>query len=492
MTFTNNIIQKISDRGLTMIIKKFTAIFLILLAILVSSVFAEENTPIVLNDQRNYFINSNATRVKASPLENAKSLGALSLNDQVRVVNPTIIYNQMMVEIIIIKTFDEIKKADKYFLPISSLSEKYIDYKEFTGRYFVVVNIATEILRVYERKCQDNSCPHKMIMETEVVVGEDVDHPKEEKGKGRSVLGSYRITGWSKFYQDPEGHYPAWYRDGYPSVPSPDSSWRNWFSSEVMPLDVEGKPHGVMRGAFGWYTAFVEPNPYGQWTHGTLGWGSDKDKYIKKVKKPLINIVSDPRSSGCTRNNNEAIAFLRKILPVGSPIIKIYAKEEILDSELSRYKDGKKNWNYILTKTKDHSIDKDDVLKSLSISWSDVVALKDLNNPEGQILLDPKNPLNQILEIGQYQIDSHPDVIAYTPGEKLNKFSRKIGRTGNVYGIKEGDMYGVFYVDIGMLSNYKHPSAIVEASGFEDEMTPPWMKLSNTNGTNLDGTLSEK
>lgn len=432
----------------------------------------------VFTEQATYFISSNSVRVRSAPDSTGKVLGELSLNDKVKIINPTLI-NQKFIEVSIVLTYDPIVKSEKYFISAEFLSPKKIDYKEFIGKYYVVVNVASETIRLYERVCADNSCPSKMLMESEVVVGEDVDHPKEEKGKGRSILGSYRVTGWSKFYQDPEGHYPAWYRDGYPTTPEADASWNDWFSRKVMPEDLEGKRHGTMRGAFGWYTAFVAPEPFGQWTHGTLGWGSDKDKFIKRVKKPLINVVSDPRSSGCTRNNNEAIAFIRNMIDVGAPIIKVYAKEEILDPTYSNYPQATTNWDYVLTKTRSHSLDRAQVLKEIGLNDNDLNAFWEAKRAGGELILDPKNPLNQVIEVGTYERDTHPDAIEYTPGEKLSKFKRKIGRKGNVYGIKSTNMFGTFYVDAGMLEGYAHPTEIVEVSGFSDEVTPSWMALSN-------------
>lgn len=437
------------------------------------------NINVFADDQVKYFISSNSVRVKSTPEATGKNLGELSLNDEVRIVNPEIIYNQKYVEIIILLTYDPIIKSEKYFINKDYLSSKIIDYKEFVGKYFVVVNVASERIRLYERVCNDNLCPNKMLMESEIVVGEDVNHPKEEKGKGRSILGSYRLTGWSKFYQDPEGHYPAWYRDGYPEPPSPEASWHAWFSNKVMPPNAEGKHHGIMRGAFGWYTAFAAPEPFGQWTHGTLGWGSDKDKFIKKVKKTLINVVSNPRSSGCTRNNNEAIAFLRRMIDVGTPLIKVYAAEEIFDPTLSNYPKNTEEWKYILTKSRSHLVDRAEVVKSLAVSESDVDVYWEAKKSGAEIIIDPKSPLNQILEVGSYEIDTHPDAIAYSPGEDLSKFKRKLGRSGNVYGIKSSDMHGVFYVDTGMLKDYGHPTSVLEVSGFSDEVTPAWMNFNN-------------
>ncbi len=466
---------------------KNTNLYLFLSLLLNCNIYAQDATPtpapsiptVVLDETTTYWINNTVIRVRPEPSLNSKSLGELYLNDQVKVINPSVIYDNKFVEIKIVKTTSKINSSEKYFVAVEFLAPKKVDFKEFTSNTFVVVNVATETLRVYERQCGDNSCPHKMIFETEVVVGEDVDHPAAEKGKGRSVLGSYRIVGWSKFYQDGEGHYPAWYRDGYPLPPAPSASWRDWFSKEFMPKDEKGKRHGEMRGAFGWYTAFVEPEAFNQWTHGTLGWGSDKDTFIKRVKKPLINVVSNPRSSGCTRNNNEAIAYLRKLTQNGTPIVKIYAKEEVLDPTYSSYPEQEKSWDYVLTTNRNHAVDKNEVLTNLKINEDELKAFWDAKKSGGELILAPNSSLNQILEVGTYTMDVHPDAISYTDGEKLGRIERAVGRKGNVYGVKSKNMFGTFYVDAGLLKDYQHPTETLEVSGFADEITPSWMNISN-------------
>ncbi len=448
-----------------------------------SAIHAQElgSEPVVLTTSANeFFVALNGLRVRSTPEDAGKTMGVLSLNEKVRVVSPELI-NGKYVQIEIIATANKIISAERYYVVQEYLSAKVIDYKEFVGKYFVVVNVATETLRLYERQCLDNSCPSKMVMETEVVVGEDRDHPAAEKGKGRSIVGSYRVTGWAKFYQDGGGHYPAWYKDGYPMPPEiGDNNWNDWFKKKYMPEDANGEKHGAMRGAFGWYTAFVAPGSFGQWTHGTIGWGENKDEFIQQTKKFVANVVSNPRSSGCTRNNNEAIAFIREMIDTGTPIIKIYAKEELLDKKLSDYTEETKPWQYILTKKAGERSGRANVLKSLGVTGTEADMFWSAKRAGSDMIIDPASALNQILEVGTYDVDVMPTVIKYTPGEDMGKIKRSIGRKGNVYGVKSKDMSsGVFYVDAGVLSDYHHPKAILEVSGFEDEETPPWMDSKN-------------
>lgn len=435
--------------------------------------------------QKIYFIKPRSVNVRSAPSAKASSLGVVWMNDQVRIVDSATTYEGGFVQIEIVNSASKITPAEKYFIAKEYLSEKKIDYKEFEGKLFAVINVATETVRVYERQCADNSCAHKMVMEAEVVVGEDIELSKTEKGKGRSILGSFRVTGWTKYYEDAGGHYPSWYKDGYPAVPAPGDSGRGWFDKDVMPKDANGKTEGSMRGAFGWYAMFLGPEAYGQWTHGTIGWGQDKDKYVARTKKPIINLVSNPRSSGCTRLTNETIAYLRQMLPTGTPVIKIYAKEALLDSTLAAYTNQSPvNWKYALTKDKQLKADYEEVKASLKISEEDMNKFFALRNElltskdkkrkaEIETILSQK-PFSQLLEIGEYSVDNKPDVIEYTPGEKMSKFGRKIGKKGNVYGMKSEEMQGTFYVDAGMLENYTHPVKL-ETGGFADEITPPWM-----------------
>lgn len=391
-----------------------------------------------------YYVNTNGLNVRASD-DNGRVLGLLARNDAVKVIASSDALKNDYVEVEIVETESEIASADKYFVSLKYLETEKFSYKKFTGKYFVIQNVATEKLRVYERICADNTCPNKMIMETNMVVGE------QNKGREEMTwLGSFRITGWSKFHEDGKGQYPRWFDPSYPEIPGPGKGFTSWFKNKHMP-EVDGEKPGVMRGAFGWYTALVGPNAFAQWTHGTIGWGADKDKFILNAKKFVPNLVTAPRSHGCSRTDNEAIGFLREHLPVGTPIIKIYAIEDIADKALSNYTTQKGRFDYILTKDKNLSPGRETVLKTL-VSSADVI------------------------EEGTYFFDQTPDVQEYTPGEDLRRFERKIGNKGNIYGVESTNMFGVFYIDLGLVSGYQHPQGL-EVGGYDDELVPDFMNL---------------
>jgi L,D-transpeptidase catalytic domain len=401
-----------------------------------------------LEAQATYSIGLRSVKVRATADDAAPGIATLGLNDKVKLVDGTVV-NGKYVQITISKRYNDLTtlaKSEKYFIERSVLSAKPVEYTRFA-----VVNVASETLRLYERSCLQGVCSNKMVLETEVVVGEDVDHPADQPGKGRSALGSYRIASWIKFYEDGNGHYPAWYNESYPALPKVGNNGLGWTSKKVMPKDEKGEVHGAMRGAFGWYAAKVGPNAYNQWTHGTIGWGADKDAMVKRTKSPIVNIFSDPRSSGCTRNNNEAIAAIRNFLRVGDPIIKIYSREAIEDQTLSNYPALTESFDYILTKDK----------SSAAIARDEVLALKNFSP-------------SMIVEQGTYEKDVRPDASPYSGGEKLSERKRKTQKTGNVYGVNSTKMAGTFYVDTGILEGYSHPTEILEVGGL-NEVTPSFM-----------------
>lgn len=398
---------------------------------------------------QSYFVTLNGLRVRSSDTTSTNSniIGVLSRHDEVRVINKSSALKDSFVEIEIVRSRSGFPSGTKKFVSFRYLSQEKLDYKEFTGDVFMIENIATEKVRVYKRVCADNSCPHQMILETSAVAGRDEDGD-------RSMVGSYRLTEWRKFYRDGSSNYPSWYDPELPMPPAPGKSFRHWFKKKYMPYG------GEMRGAFGWYTAMVEPNANGQWTHGTIGWGEDKDKFINQTKKLFSNIFANPQSAGCTRTDNESIAYLRQILPIGTPIVRIYAKEALLDQNRTGYSEVKDQWEYALTKrgvrTDGQKADRGEVMSSGVRS-------------------------DEIIEEGIYEINRWPEIVEYTPGEDLGRISRRVGQKGNTYAVEESDMRGVFYIDAGLVEDYAHPK-VLKRGGFRDEVVPDFMNKSTVLG----------
>jgi hypothetical protein len=392
-----------------------------------------------------YFISINGLRFRSTDNSgtNSNILGTLFRNDKIKVIknNDSFSGNYIKVEILSSRS-REFSNGTVGYVSLKYLLENKIDHQDFDGTYFMVQNIATERLRVYERLCSDNSCAHKMVLQTEVAMGEDTEGE-------RTMVGSYRITDWRKFYEDGKSNYPSWYDPNYPPVPSPDDGIQSWFKDKHLPPGDNSS-----RGAFGWWAALVGPNHKGQWTHGTYGWGVNKKKYITRTKKFFANVISDTRSHGCTRADNESIAYLRQILPVGTPIIKVYAKEKLLDPQRKGYSKEMPEWEYILTKRgvrrDGQKADKAEVLAS------------DITNDE-------------ILEEGSYAINQWPEIVEYRD-YSLFSFLRKVGDKGNLYNVDPEDMQGTFYIDAGLLENYKHPNDLA-VGGYRGEVTPEFMDI---------------
>jgi len=302
----------------------------------------------------------------------------------------------------------------------------------------MIQNVATEILRVYKKGCDNGTCAHKLVLEADIAVGEKTRNKKTE-----TAVGYFHISSWNKFYQDGGSRYPSWYDPNYPRIPGPGSSALTWSKSKYLPRGV-----GSLRGAFGWYTAKVSPNSLYQWTHGTLGWGSDKKDFIEATKGFWANLFTDPRSHGCSRTDNESIAYIRQILPKGSAIIKVYAKEAYADPSRRSYSKVKINWPYILTKNG--------------------VRVDGEKSARSEVLRNGTSP-SRWIEEGVYKIDAHPDAEAFLSGSQ----DAKSGTTGNVYGLNHNNMKGVFLIDEGRLVGYSHPSKI-KRGGYKDQMLPPY------------------
>ncbi len=371
------------------------------------------------------------------------------------------------------------------FMKIRGLSE-YQDYKDFDADVYMVQNVATEKLRVYQRVCKDNSCPPKLLLQTDFVAG----FKKGDKKFGkRTQVGNYRIFEWHKFYQDRNGgHYPSWFDPKSPEQPSPDDSWSKWFKGEYMPWEYcstkDGKRKcsykGMMRGAFGWYTALVEPN-YGQdqWTHGTIGWAESSEENIKRAKGEdflgaIANTFTSLRSSGCSRVSNPTVAFLRHLLPVGTPLVKVYALEKYQDEasmKKSYNKDAVFTWDFALTKDGVRGTHENAVTShKQSVDASGVSS-------------------ERILEEGTFKFKNYPLVTQQKnkstkcregDRDRLRDDYKKIRKGCNLYKIPAKAFVGAFNVDTGLLEGYKHPEAKgIIKGGFKSQKIPGFIQIKN-------------
>lgn len=401
-----------------------------------------------------YYITVNSLNVRSEPrVAGDTRLGVLSMNDVVEIVDTNAPND--FVEVRIVNTRNSIRSSERYFLSFRYLNDRPSRLYDFNGRYFVIQNVATEKLRVYERVCEDLTCPHQMVLETDMAVGEDSDGV-------RSIVGSFRITSWHKFYQDYAGNYPSWYHPSYPAPPSDWRGVRSWGLNRYMPR-INGERRGSIRGAFGWYAAHIGPNHHANWTHGTIGWGQKSVEFIQQTRSFMANLLFNPRSSGCARVDNMTIAYLREILPVGTPLIRVYAKEAFLDEDLTNYTQESDTWDYILTTRDSRRINGE-------TSDREKVLARGVNS-------------NEILEEGTYVINMMPSVVDFIDGENLNRhFSIRNtrasrGDTGNIYSISGDDMHGVFYVDAGVLKNYRHPEdSKIVVGGFQNMIIPEFIE----------------
>ncbi len=388
------------------------------------------------------YVYAERLRARATPeVADNNIMGVLDINDQIVVLEGTPLGKENFVKAEV-KASRGVKQGQIVYIAQKYLStQKRVLKKEEKQylKYYMIQNVGTETIRVYERciDVADKNCKNKMVFQSEMVSGEDDDGTKTN-------VGIYKIERWEKFYEDGAKHYPAWYRPNYPAVPPANASRKDWFDEDVMPNGV-----GKARGAFGWYTAIVGPNANAQWTHGTLGWGADEDSFIN-FKEGIVgffaNFFSAIRSRGCSRVENRAIAYLRHLLPVGSTMVKIYAREtssvdpifgQITDTPIPGYTTDKPTWNYILTK-------------------------KGYGKAGGQTadaasVVAEKTPQAEWLEQGQYSIDQYPVV----------KFH-------NVYKISNSEYRGSLVVDQGTLSGYEHPASI-DRGGFKDQQIPNYM-----------------
>ncbi len=376
------------------------------------------------------YVSSPRLNIRSQPSTDADTIvGTVELNDVLRIIDNRLIGDQQFLAIRIVKSNSPLDKNVVYYTSMKYLNPTAVAVAKESAdaqKIFVVTNIATEKVRVYRHCEASENCVNKMIFEQDVVAGEDNDGTKTD-------VGHYRITNWEKFYETP-GVYPAWYKAGYPSVPAPNSSMSSWFDSAYMPDHA-----GTMRGAFGWYTAKVGPNPNGQWMHGTAGWGQDKQKFTlfkNSFMGAITNIFKAIRSHGCTRTDNESIAYLRSIVPVGATYVKIYAKEAYRNEKVGvSAKTG--SWSYILTKNSNETADRNGVMQNSSgeSNWLEQGTLSFLETATAI-------PMNQ--------------------------------KGSDIYSIGESSFSGYFIVDEGTVVDYQHPKQL-RVGGYTDGQLPNFM-----------------
>lgn len=424
------------------------------------------------------FISADTLNVRSSNSTSASNIiGKLSLNDEVEVYD---VLNEAtpLVQIKVIKSssFQAPAGAD-LFVSKDYLSEKAL--VTAASKYFVIQNVATETTRVYERCTTSPDCAHKLVMETEMVVGRPEEGTKTDPHAFKTWLGHSRISEWVKFYQDGQAHYPHWYRAGQnvDDIPRPITKGMSKILSSRKWMVKDKKGDTTIYGAFGWYAAKVTPSDdvngmnY-QWMHGTIGWGKDGSAAIDLTRGFLMNTFSNPGSSGCTRLENRAIAYLRHLLPVGTDIYRVYARESTREREidfgngriqpLSRYANKLSRpaiWQYILTTN--------EAQKSggLTADFQSV------------IMRGIPTIGSNVLERGTYEVDQYPNA-------KPLDFSKsaRTGQSGDRYEIDSGkkkdptNFRGYFLVDEGRFIDYKHPDTYatkgkVKVSGLKEFRT---------------------
>lgn len=405
------------------------------------------------------YVTADKLNVRSKPTLSPDAIvGQLLRNDQVQVIDLLKSSGNAVVKIRIVRSSNidnsaasELYASADYLMSAAAPANTVSSGLSGASKYFIVQNIATERMRIYERCTTGPGCANKMVFETEMVVG----RPEGEKGNKYALvtwLGRYKITDWVKFYQDAAENYPSWYDPEMPATPKPGSGGSAWMSKKVMP---NGK--GDMRGAFGWYAAMTAPNANSQWIHGTIGWGSDGDKFIKMTRNFLLNVFANPRSHGCTRLENRAVAYTRTLAPVGTEILRVYALEGLRDVTRARYQDQAqpKAWEFILTR--------------------DGVRKKGAPDSDKNSVLARGVTADLILEQGSYQVDQYPNAL---PLKKNAGWGTRIkGKSGNTYDINDDGFRGVFLIDEGTFVNYEHPAGLPKG-GFEGPDVPASLQTS--------------
>lgn len=437
-----------------------------------------------------YYISADRLNVRSSNSTTENNIvGKLLLNDQVAIYD---VLNEAtpLVQIKIIKS-NSVKAdvAPELFISKDYLSEKPIGSQ--VAKYFVIQNIATEKTRVYERCTTSPSCPHKLVMETDMVVGRPEVGTKEDPHAFKTWLGHARISEWIKFYQDGLKHYPHWYRAGQDlnDIPSPISKGASKIASSRKWIAKNESGDATVYGAFGWFAAKVTPadSTEGlnyQWMHGTIGWGRDGAAAIELTRSFLMNLFSNPGSSGCTRLENRAIAYLRHLLPIGTDIYRIYAREATREQEV------------VINKKQILPLPRYTTQFHQPFLWS-YTLLTDGAQQSGGLTADSHSIYIQripfargvnLLEFGSYVVDQYPNAAPLDYSQSAHS-----GKSGDRYQIDDeknkytvnSNFRGYFLVDEGRFIDYQHPdqqktNGVIHVSGLADfrNSVPEFLKTS--------------
>jgi hypothetical protein len=339
--------------------------------------------------------------------------------------------------------------------PKASDKNKNFWNAETASPVFIVQNIATEKTRVYKRCTSGTGCSHELIFETDTIVGHSTSKQSDPKVFA-TRLGHFKIAKWTKFFEDKDKKFPAWYKDDYSVVPQ-GSAPKVWLGKQHLPNPEVNQ----FRGAYGWFTAQLGPNAEEQVIHGTYGWGADKDSFLTYFRNPFTKFIDDPMATGSTRVENQAVAYLRHLAEIGTDVLRVYALEGYADASLARYqavKDQKLGWNWVLT-TKDAQKD------SVSID-------KQIQQKKNYVYAD-------VLEEGRFEADRYPTGMAYSA--TLFGLGAGSGTTGNTYQIKRKQFKGVFLVDEGRFVDYEHPKAgELTVGGYPQQTLPAYVQSKNS------------
>ncbi len=402
------------------------------LLVMSTSVFAQ------VTNGSELFVSASRLNMRAQPSADSELLGQLRLNDKVKVVDANT--GTSFVSVLVLQSSSGLKGPGYVSSDYLSKTAVVVDSGRTTGgsKYFIVQNVASERARVYERCTSSPGCAHRMVMESEFVAG------RPEGGeKYLTRIGKFKITQWVKFYEDNQDHYPSWYDPTYPPLPKVGSDGWVTKADKYVP----NPKINTYRGAFGWWAGMVGPNADSQWIHGTFGWGADKDAFIKRTRGFLVNMISDPRSSGCTRFENRAVAYLRDILPVGTEVYRVYARETYADSTLAAYQDQKDGMTFNWILTKEH------------------VRVTNAPSSEASKVMARGVAPEQILESGTYLVDQVPTALS------INGRPKRSGASGNSYGVDKEEMIGHFIVDQGKFHGYQEPASLPKG-GMTDRSLP--------------------